>query len=1123
MSKALPDKQARQRIQTDLGTNFLVEAGAGSGKTTSLVGRMVALVAKDEATVENIAAVTFTRKASAELRQRFQVTLEKEVRNGARPAEERERLAAALGNLDRCFLGTIHSFCSRLLRERPIEAGLDPAFAELEEQEDVALRAQVWAEYLEQLRLSGATAPAGVLAVLDELDVSLGDLQEVYSRLSYFPDVEVFWEPAPRPAFAEARKELTAYLKDVKDLLPGFPPEKGWDGLQVSLRKALQRVRVFGIDEERQLLRVLGLFEKDPAVTLNRWPSNAAGKQAKDRTIEFQGECVIPTLQAWREHRHSRLVDVVMPAVEHYTRRRQELGRLNFEDLLMQSAALLRDNPEVRRYFAQRYTHLLIDEFQDTDPIQAEVMFLLTGTPDTETDWHRVTPRQGSLFVVGDPKQSIYRFRRADIATYNFVKERIQASGGDVLGLTTNFRSTEAIGDWASRVFKGVLPEAGTPYQAAYAPVQAVRPDGETRVVSPEGADDGGLSVGGIRKISIEKVDRNRAQDIVDEDARRIAQWVAWACRGNLTLPRTNDELASGLTSAAQPGDFLILLDRKRHMQAYARALEAAGLPYRVAGAETFADSPEVAELLTLLRAVADPDDPVHLIAALRGLFFGISDDSLYQHRKAGGRFTFLGVPVGADATGEAVGPLADALARLRDYWTWSRQEPPTVALERIIEDLGVLPFAAAGETGNSRAGNIAKALELVRQANRSETSSFADAVDFLAQIIEAGGVEEGSLLADNGRAVALMNLHKAKGLEAPVVFLAGPVIGRPHDPAEHVDRTGATAFGHFLISASRGEFVSEVIAQPPGWAKRSEEEAKYLDAERHRLLYVAATRARDLLVVSRYEGNPEKSPWALYEPFLADAPELEEGCEGVGADGDDASLPDAIDRAADSSAAGAAAVAVGLSGLVGLDRSTFDRELEANTALVTTAAAPGFTRTAVTDLTHTGELPPWQTDGKGPSWGSAVHGMLEAAGRGASDEELDVLAPLILEEEGRTKEESLALLDLVHSVQATELWQRMMRAEERLFEVPLLVEAGLIDSPGPLVNGVVDAAFREPDGWVLVDYKTDSVPEGTLDQFVDYYRGQVNYYKEQWRNLTGQLAASALLCFLSLGQSREV
>ena len=206
-----------------------------------------------------------------------------------------------------------------------------------------------------------------------------------------------------------------------------------------------------------------------------------------------------------------------------------------------------------------------------------------------------------------------------------------------------------------------------------------------------------------------------------------------------------------------------------------------------------------------------------------------------------------------------------------------------------------------------------------------------------------------------------------------------------------------------------------------------------------------------------------------------------------------------------------------------GLDRGDFDKGLEVSAANIKTAAAPSFTRAAVTDLTHTGELPPWQADGKGVSWGSAVHRMLKAAGRGASDEELQTLAPLILEEEGRTKEESQALLDLVRSVQSTELWQRMMRAEERLFEVPLAVRAGTDGAPETLVNGVVDAAFREFDGWVLVDYKTDSTAEEGLDAFVSYYRDQVTYYKQQWQQLSGQPSKSAVLWFVTAGEAREV
>ena len=1085
----LPDATARERILTDLKTNLLVEAGAGSGKTTSLVGRMVALVSSGEARVERMAAVTFTRKAAAELRQRFQLELEEAVRKEVDPLK-RSRLAEALADLDRCFLGTIHSFCARLLRERPIEAGLDPCFEELQGDEDAVLRAQAWSEYLDELRFSGSTG----LTQLDELGVSLSDLQQTYARLALYPDLEVFRQAVPRPDLARARQALSLFAARVGKLLPQSRPEKGWDPLQTALRRALHRNRVFRPGEDRQVVRTLEILDKELQPTLNRWDSKDTAKDAGDQFEAFRAGWVQPTLWAWREHRHSVLIEAVLPAASHYEERRRVTGRLNFQDLLMRSAALLRENPEVRRYFAQRHTHLLIDEFQDTDPVQAEVMFLLAGTPEDETDWRRVAPRPGSLFVVGDPKQSIYRFRRADIATYNLVKRRTQQTGGDVVTLTTNFRSVHAIGSRVTSIFEGVLPAQATRYQAAFAPVDAIRAGGVA-------------GVEGLRVITVGKIKWNRAQTIAELDAQRIARWIARAC--------------AGVARPARPGDFLILLRRKKHMDLYARALESEGLPYQVAGAETFGESVEVRELLKLLRGIADPDDPVHLLASLRGLYFGLSDDLLYRFKRAGGRFAFTSRA--PEELPDGLQPVAAALGRLRRYWGWSREDPPPVALERIIEDLGVLPFAAGGEMGNSRAGNLLKALDIVRNGILEATSSFADAVDFLAAAFEQGTIEEGKVLPGTGRAVALMNLHKAKGLEAPVVFLADPTGAMEHEPTEHVDRTGDRCLGHFLIGKS-GTYGFEVIAQPPGWADRSEEEKRYQLAEEERLLYVAATRARDLLVISRYAGKPEISPWCRLEGALADAPELEE-LEEPG----EAAL--AAESPPGESPPGESSPGEALPGLPAADvlGGELERDMATSATLLRAAARPGFSRLAVTDLTKAhGDAPPWQEGGRGMSWGSTVHRLLEAAGRGLSPEGLKALAPIILAEEGRPEDDLPSLLDLVRGVQASPLWERVRRAERRQFEVPFAVRAapgelGLASEAAadtPIVlRGVVDLAFREPDGWVLVDYKTDRVEDGALDRFVAFYAPQVQCYADYWTRITGEPVKARLLFFVAAGE----
>src|SRR5262249_17168627 len=266
--------------------------------------------------------------------------------------------------------------------------------------------------------------------------------------------------------------------------------------------------------------------------------------------------------------------------------RRLAGGRLNFQDLLLFARDLLRDHTEARRDFQSRFTPILVDEFQDTDPIQAEVILYLTGRDVTERRWRRLEPIPGSLFVVGDPKQSIYRFRRADIETYERVRERIVASGGEVVQLTSNFRSAESICGWINRVFAPLFPSPPTPEQTSYSPLASAR---ETIVEEPQG---------GFR---LDIPPHTRREALARSDADSIARWIRAALDG-ATLPlEKNRPKALPATRTFRPGDFMILLRYRRHLRLYARALEARRIPYDISGGGAFSDSPEIATLLPFL------------------------------------------------------------------------------------------------------------------------------------------------------------------------------------------------------------------------------------------------------------------------------------------------------------------------------------------------------------------------------------------------------------------------------------------------------------------------------------------------------------------------------------------
>jgi ATP-dependent helicase/nuclease subunit A len=1121
--KAPPDQPARDRIRTDLDTTFLVEAGAGSGKTRSLVDRMIALLASGRAEIDTLAAVTFTRKAAAELRGRFQVALEK-ARLEEEDAAARDRLEAALTGLERSFIGTIHSFCARLLRERPVEAGIDPDFRELEDHEDRVLLEACWDEYQAKARLDNEAAVRG----LDEAGLEANELESAFQALSGFPEVEPVPGRADPPDLVPARRALEGLLDLAHKLVPEARPEKGRDGLQSVLARSFRRRRNIGFSDPRRLMETLELFDKKLGVTKNRWASKEDAETMLAAAESFQAEHVVPALREWREFRHGRALAYLRPALAFAAARRRAEARLNFQDQLMLAAELLRENPEVRGYFRKRFHPVLVDEFQDTDPIQAEVLFFLTGRrDDAERDWTRLAPEPGSLFLVGDPKQSIYRFRRADIDMYNRVKDLIVASGGEILELSANFRSLGSIADWVNPLFDpgrgGLFPREADTYQAGFMRLDAMR-------------GPGNRPLSGVRRISVPAVPRNAKEPIAEFDSGRVADFIAWALRGNLAL----DDGAGG-SRPAEPGDFLVLFRYKDRMNMYARRLEERKIPYEIAGSDAFAENGEIGEVMNLLRALDDPDDPVATVAVLRGLFFGLSDQALLEHRAAGGGFCYIDPARGERGT-ERVRRAFGVLDGWRELAT---RLPPSAALETILQRSGLLNHLVTAEMGSSRAGNVLKLVEILRGRESEDMTSFAAAVEFMGEWVGAQPVEEMSLTPGRRNAVRLMNLHKAKGLEAPVVWLANPAGVRDFEPDRHVRRTEGKPRGHFRFTRPFG-FGTKTVSQPSGWEMSAAEEKKYEEAEENRLMYVAATRARDLLVVSAYEGDlGEKKAWGP----------LEQGFERI------LELPDcppAVEREKRSPAPRGRKP-----GIVKPDDA-----MKARVALqrkLARASMAGELHESVTSVARRDrELPEWAKGGLG-RWGSEVHIMLKALGEVrppvgamrpgdvAREDALLRMARDVLVAAERDPTDAPDLARHIAAIVRSGFWLRAMKAERRLFEVPFSIrvapgmsgyedlaprsgsvpfagERPVVPVPGAPVflSGAIDLAFFEKDGWVIADYKTDRLPEAlagagdvgrdsALGRLVEFYSPQVRLYTRYWEEITGEKVKETGLFFTAL------
>jgi ATP-dependent helicase/nuclease subunit A len=1041
--RPLPDQTARDIVRGRLDINLLVDAGAGSGKTECLAQRMAAGIREGHYRVEEMAAVTFTRKAAAELRGRFQLALEAHLVAETDPVRG-GRLEEALRHLERLFAGTIHAFCAHLLRERPIEAGVAPGFAELDEAADLDQRRRAWREYLERQRAEGSPT----LQELIEAGVRAPDLDRAFDLVCRFPEVDFPARDGAAPGVREAAEALGTFWQGLRQLLPASIDPHTTCKVQLRARDLGRRLQVADVARAASLAELLGPWHSELSIVQKWWADTAAKKKAMrdnvDRLLtDFRQNTVEPFFSAWYLYVYRLAITLLLGGRRHAEESRRRALTLNYGDLLQCAAILLRDNTAVREALQRKYRWLFVDEFQDTDPIQAEVIFLLAAEPSPERAWARVALRPGALFIVGDPKQSIYRFRRADIDTYLAVGRRIEETGGQIVSLTTSFRSVPALCNWANTAFGDLFPAEATVHQPAFRGLAPVRAADTT-------------ARAGVRTLSI--------ADTVAEPTQADADAIARFIRGELDVGRR------------QPGDFLILSKIRRDLGVYARALEAYRIPVDVSGGGAFAQSTAVGALASLLSALADPDDGLVVVGVLRGPLFGLTDPDLFRHRTEGRPFRFT-----LPEVQEWPGPVGEALAALHEMYSWTRRLPFPAAVERILETTGLLARAVTLTAGGAEAGDLLHAVDRVRRVTEIG-GTLADAAQALRDDLESSDVESVSLEPGRRDVVRLMNLHKAKGLEAPVVFLANPLRGGIRSADVRIVRDGLRAVGYFPIQRPAGAWGKVTLGQPQDWAQLEQDELAYVDAEQDRLLYVAATRARDLLVISRCAKSGRYSrAWERLEPFLRGVAELDIPAVAPPPPRPLGDLGPEARTAAESQR-----------------ESWRDR-----------ISRPSWQVESVTATTHRAapfgtpvEAGRTREPDTGIAWGSLIHFLLEHAMRGPHRDRthLERLAKWFTFDKPELHPVIPEALDTIERVMVAEFWQRAMTAEERHVEAPFAVTVNGAGGAPCVLHGVIDLAFKTPAGWELIDYKTD---QADLSHLVERYGDQIKAYAGRWADLT--------------------
>jgi ATP-dependent helicase/nuclease subunit A len=1066
-----PQEQATRERSRDV----VVTAGAGSGKTRTLVARYVSLLA-DGMEPRRVVAVTFTEKAAREMRSRVrQAVAELAQESAAGP--ERTRWEELGAGLDSARIGTIHSLCAEILRAHPAEAQIDPRFEVLDEGLAVAFKAQAVQDTLAALaedtqftRLIEALGTASLKSLLAFLLGRRLDAQEF---------------------FLASRSEEGAVLRFLERSLNREEIKGCIDELEGMTAEALLRDAGDALAEQAANLRntwrqaVQALANQDAAACAlalfrarrNNLRRNIGLKQSRVKAITAD---LVEQYDSWlnpviggkdskdpppdpeTERLQYELLPLVRQAFERlaaaYRQVLQQRRALDFDDLEAGALALLH-NSEIQAHWQAEIQSLLVDEFQDTNERQRTLIKALAGAP-------------GRRFIVGDARQSIYRFRRADVTVFRTEQREVEKAGGLVVDLGMTYRTHEpllfAMSDLLHDVM-GTQEIPDQPYYVPFSPLAAYRKQAPEHILPPH--------------IEVVMGTGEDAESARPQAARALAQ-------------RLGELKAEGQIRSWD--DVALLLRASTGFVDYETTLEDAGIPFVTVAGRGFYDRPEIRDLLNMLRALSDPLDDLAMAGLLRSPAFGLSDAALYLLRLQRDEPISYRLALQGDLShledGDR-GRAARARAILDTLLPLVDRVPVCDLLKALVDATDYRAIMAAGS--QSAGGRLWRNLDkLVEDARAGGQCVVRDFLDYL-ETLNTAGAREGEAPSEAQGAVRLMTIHKSKGLEFPLVVLADA--GRSPNNR---------AYSAYLLP----ELGLALKLEPPPLAYRL---AKQLDqqqdeAESKRLLYVALTRAKDRLLISGHIAK-RSGTW------------MDSLCGAAGVD-----IAQAIEQAG-TPLEGRTSTGLPVWGWcippLEEDKEEPGGELVSPPPpLAEPELAPIYRPLALPKKTLESsdepiELHKWRATGPAgavpPSvLGQVVHKAIELwlfPGNPALQQTLETAAANAgLADAAQRVEAVHRAVELLKRLQAHPLYYEIEAATERFHELPYTRQTGEYAE-----TGVLDLLYRTAEGWRIIDFKTDSISSpGERARLVDDYTAQLRRYANAVVSLLGQ-PVTAHICFL--------
>lgn len=837
----------KQKLALALDKNISVTAGAGSGKTKILVERFLKIVNANPARVRQILAITFTKKAAGEMRER--VAREINLLLESADAAERVKLLQVRDYLSQAAISTIHGFCSRVLREFPLEAGLSPDFKEMDEFESRVLRSEALDSLFEELDTTGGPEMAHLfneipqLKIRDALNTLLQipyEMQRIMARLEELDEnqwqnflrehwlqvmEQMIFDPASIRVLEDLAREILANDTQAIKEPPGIEFQillrEFLDGDKNSADKiqyyhVLRTLCDHATGSKGDALKTIRNFGNKkswsaPAIPLLLTLSAEAAK-IQQRLKDYDPGMPHAGNDSYWYALFQGLLELYRRVREIYEQQKVEAGLVDFEDLQLKTLNLLQANEAVREKLSERFAYLMVDEFQDTNELQWAIVEYLAGGREN---------LQNKIFIVGDPKQSIYGFRDADIRVFKRVKEKFAADDAkNNIVFTDSFRFLPRLNAFINFVFTEILRERPfNPFEVGYDPLQALR---------DVPADSG------------------RAELALLEDEQPDEEYIARRIR-QLFDAETPVLVFEGqeVERPLEYGDIAVLLRSRNNLLKLELVLRNYGIPFKTVQGIGYWQRQEVHDFYHLLRFLSDPGDDFALVGVLRSPLFLISDATLFRLQRMPAERYYVKLQQALQPKVEISERdlLSAALERLRKWLEISQRIPLGDLLRIIIDDLQMQTLQLAQINGEQMKANIEKLCQQARRFEEAGMGGLTAFVQHLDDLIEQGMREgEAQLVSEDRHSVKIMTIHAAKGLQFPYVFV--PYLNSaPKKPTDGI--LYDAELGMALKPAS--EDTRSSLAYQLLKVRRYLKEV----AETRRLFYVALTRASNRLFLS--------------------------------------------------------------------------------------------------------------------------------------------------------------------------------------------------------------------------------------------------------------------------------